>query len=82
MLPEEIFDDLDDAYKLAQQEQESINSFIASMEAHALKLITEIYGDDLLTMESEGFRQINENISRNVCRMAMDINNLVGRNQY
>ncbi len=77
----EIFDDINNTLKMAQQEQASINIFITSMEAHAKKIITEIYGDGLLTMESEGFREIDENISRSLYTISLDICNIISKHQ-
>ncbi len=58
-----------------------MNKLISVLTERALKLITEIYADDLLTMESKGFLDIEDILSRHIVRLAMEVDNAVFNNQ-
>ena len=77
----EMLRDLEKAKKLAEQEQINMNRFINALSQQALKLITEIYADDLLTMESKGFADINNAVSSSLTQLAVNVENAVYRNQ-
>ena len=73
--------DLEEAKKLAEHEQINMNRFINALSQQALTLITEIYADDLLTMESKGFIDINNAVSSSLTQLAVTVENAVYRNQ-
>lgn len=81
MEPEDILRDLEAAKALAEQSQADINKLINLLTERALQLITEIYADDLLTMESKGFRDINNVLSQYLTRLAIEVDNIVFNNQ-
>ena len=81
MEPEEILRDLEAAKQLAEQSQHDMRKLITTVTDYASKMITEIYADDLLTMESKGFRDIEDILSRYIVGMAGDVDDAVFNNQ-
>lgn len=81
MSPEEILRNLEEAKKLADASQSDINKFINITTEQVLKTISEIYADNLLSMESDGFREIQQAVSLYTTRLAVDLDNIVFNNQ-
>ncbi|MEQ1675665.1 MAG: hypothetical protein ABL876_03115 [Chitinophagaceae bacterium] len=81
MIPEEIYYELKALMEQADKADGEMDQFETSLVAHCNKLIAEIYGDQLLTMESEGFKQIKDKLWRVCMHLTVDINNIIYRNQ-
>lgn len=81
MSAEEISNNLEEAKNRAEQSQDDINKFINTLNEHALKLISEIYENDLLTMESNGFKEILNSLSVHLTPLGIDIDNVIFGNQ-
>lgn len=77
----ENFRDLKEAKMLSDQSQQDMQQFVNSMSEHALKLVSEIYADDLLTMESNGFKEISKAVSHSLSDLAVTTDNAVFNNQ-
>ncbi len=80
-MSEEEFYELKGLMEQAEESQVEMNRFQSALIDYCNKLVTEIYGDQLLTMESKGFTDINEVISRAALRLTCDINDIVFNNQ-
>ena len=78
---EEDFLKLKASKEAADHSQGDMNRFQNNMIAHAKKLVSDIYGDSMMTMESEGFREIEDRISRHMVSLAMELSNIVYRQQ-
>lgn len=78
----EKFKDFEEAKILSNQSQQDIRRFVDSMSKHALKLVSEMYADDLLTMESKGFKEINDAVSYSLNNLAVAIDDAVFNNQF
>lgn len=81
MLPERVYYELMALKAQADKADEEMDKFQHSFNEFCHKLVTEIYADQLLTMESDGFRDIEDKISRAAAKLTVDINNIVFRNQ-
>ena len=64
----------------AEQSQDSMNTLQNALIAGAKKMVSEIYEHQLMNMESEGFREIEERIARHMVSLSMEISNIVARN--
>ncbi len=81
MIPEEVFYELKAMMEEAEKQDVQMDQFETSLVAHCNKLIAEIYGDKLLTMESEGFKQLKDKLWRVCMHLTVDVNNIICRNQ-
>ncbi|CAN5159904.1 hypothetical protein BH09BAC2_BH09BAC2_13730 [soil metagenome] len=58
-----------------------IDEFQKRIASHALQLITELYGEQLLTIESGGFKEILDTVSQHTTKLAVDLNNTIYKNK-
>ncbi len=67
--------------QLSDASMADIAEFQQRLHADILKLVTEVYGEHLLTIEAKGYREILERVSIHCSKLAVELDNIVYDNQ-
>lgn len=81
MISEEDFYLLKSMQERAEQQEAKMDKLEASLTAYCNKLLSEIYGDEMMTLESEGFKLLNTKTWRMVRGYSGEVNKIICKNQ-
>jgi hypothetical protein len=79
-MTKEEFEEFDALFMQADKSQQEIKNYQDKLIDYCNKLVTEVYGDQLLSLESAGYRELDNKIIRMAGNLAVEVNNIFFHN--